>query len=285
MADPAPAPAPAAPAPAAPAAPAANQPWYQGVEGVDPEIVGYFQTKGLDRKTPAEAAVLAAKAAREAERFVGIPTAQLLRFPKDAADEAGWTALHTRLGRPADAKGYDLAAVKRADGTPLDEASAEFYRTLAFKQNMPKDAAPALVAELVKREESAAASAAVERTAKLAEEKAKLATNWGPQAIPNMEIAKRGAAALGITPEEVAALEGVIGYAKTMEAMRRVGVLGKEDAYFTSTGKSGDGIMTREQAASRKAELMADNAWRDSYLNGDAAKRREMEGLNRMLSS
>lgn len=279
MAEPAPAPAPAAaPAPA----PAANQPWFQGA---DAETIGVLQTKGWDKKQPNEAALEAVRAYREAEKFVGIPTAQLLRFPKDAADEAGWTAVHTRLGRPADAKGYDLSTVKRADGTALDEASAEFYRTLAFKQNMPKDAAPALVAELVKREESAAASAAVERTAKLAEEKAKLATNWGPQAIPNMEIAKRGAALLGLTPEEVGALEGVVGYAKTMEAMRRIGVLGKEDTYFTSTGKSGDGIMTREQAVARRSELMADKAWVKSYLDGDAAKNREMQGLNKMLSA
>jgi hypothetical protein len=30
---------------------------------------------------------------------------------------------------------------------------------------------------------------------------------------------------------------------------------------------------------------MNDKAWRDSYLAGDAAKGREMQGLNKMLSA
>lgn len=262
----------------------AAEPWFKGVAGVDDTMVGHWQNRGWDKKTAAEAAVEATKAWKEAEKFVGVPADQIVRLPKDAADETGWNTVYTRLGRPADAKGYDLSAVKRADGTALDEATSEFIRDRAFKLNLPKDKAVELATEIVKREDGARAAADVEKQAKLAEQKTNLDKNWGANRAANMFIAQRAAAALGVAPETVAALEGVIGYDKVMDMMLAIGQKIGEDKFVTSTNTTGAGVLTAAQAQARIAELKADPAYSKAYLAGDAVKKREMEALHRIVA-
>ncbi len=258
-------------------------PWYQGVPGVDDAIVGHWQNRGWDKKAAAEVAVEATKAWREAEKFVGAPAAQLLRVPKDASDEAGWNTVWNRLGKPADAKGYEFGDIKFSDGTPLEENFTTTMREAAFRLHLPKDAAAEMTRTFAKYLDSAETSEKVERDAKLIEQKAALKKNWGPNEAANMFVAQRAAAALGIAPETVSSLEGVIGYDKIMEMFRAIGARIGEDKFVTSTQQGGGGAMTLEQAVARKAELMADKAWVKSYLDKDAAKVREMTALNTII--
>lgn len=261
-----------------------TKPWYDGVAGVDQTIVGYWQNKGWDKKSAAEVAFEATKAWKAAEGFVGVPADQIIRLPKDAADEAGWNTVHTRLGRPVDAKGYDISVVKRADGTALDEATVEFIRDRAFKLNLSKDKAIEFASELVKRDDGARASADVEKQAKLIEQKAALDKNWGPNKAANMFVAQRAAAALGVDPATVASLEGVIGYDKVMDMFLAIGSKIGEDKFVQSTNMGAPGVMTVEQAKARVEDLKKDEVWRASYLKGDATKLREMTALNTIIA-
>lgn len=261
-------------------------PWYQGVTGVDPEMVGHWTNKGWHTKTAAEVALEATKAWKAAEGFVGVPASQLLRLPKDATDEAGWNAVWSRLGKPADAKEYDFTPIKRADGSALAEDMQAFLREQAFKLNLPKDKALEFASEFTKRQDGAQTSESVERAAKLVTEKTELAKNWGPNFEANKFVAQRAAQALGVDPETVAALENQLGYAKIMEMFRTIGSKIGEDKFITSTTPGGGGgVMTKEQAVARKADLMKDAVWRDKYLKGDTAAAREMTALNRMIVS
>jgi hypothetical protein len=262
---------------------ASNGPWYNGVPGVTPEVVGHWQSKGWDKKTPQEVAVEASKAWKEAERFVGAPASELLRIPKDQTDEAGWNAIYTRLGKPQDAKEYDFSNVKFSDGTPLDNGFSEFMRTQAFRLNLPKNTALELTNEFAKYLDNAETSEKNEAMAKLVEEKQKLSTNWGPNFEANKFIAGRAAAALGVSPETVSQLESVVGYAAIMDMFLKIGTKIGEDKFVTGGRESGNGVMTREQAIARKAELMADKVWVKGYLDKDAAKLREMTALNTMI--
>lgn len=258
-------------------------PWYQGVAGFDAEMVGHLTNRGWDKKTAPEAAYEALKSWREAEKFVGAPANELLRVPKDASDEAGWNNVWSRLGKPKEAKEYDFSAIKFADGTPLDDAFAETMRNTAFKLHLPKDAAVEITREFAKVLDSAETSEKAEAQAKLTEEKTALAKNWGQNFEANKFVAGRAAAALGVDPATVAALEGVVGYSKIMEMFRAIGARIGEDKFVTNTGAQSGGVMTRDQAVARKAELMADKAWVKSYLEKDAAKLREMTALNTII--
>lgn len=251
--------------------------WYTGA---DAELIGHIQTKGWHELTPDKAALAAVQAHREAERFVGVPADRVIKLPADAADEAGWKAAWSRLGVPADAKEYDFSSLVGEDKQPLlDTAEQDWLRATAHKLNVPKDAATQLAQEIVKHRADAAASAATEGTARLQEEHKMLEQNWGANMEANKFVARKGAEKLGLDATAVDALEKIAGYAKTMEALRRVGELSGEAKFFSGPGPNRDGIMTREQAVSRKADLMQDQAWVKRYMDGGVTEKREMEGL------
>lgn len=262
------------------AAAAANSQWFAGA---DAELVGHIQTKGWHTKPANEVALEAIKAHREAEKYIGIPADQVARMPKDASDEAGWKALYARLGKPDAADGYDFSTVKFADGKDLSDDFAAFARNTAHALNLPKDAGTRLAAELAKFIDGADTSAAAEATAKLAEDRAILDKEWGQNKEAHLFVAKQAAAKLGVDPAAVAALEGVVGYANVMKMFQKIGAAIGEDK-FVANGGDGKGILTKEQATSRKAELMADQAWVKSYFEGDAAKAREMTSLNVVIT-
>lgn len=272
----------AAAAATAAAAAAAGKPWY---DGADAETVGYIQNRGLDKKTPAEAALASVKAHREAEKFVGLPTDQLIRVPTAPTDEAGWKKVWERLGAPAEAKGYEFTGLKHADGKDVAPALLDSVRASAAANHLPKDAATAIARTFVKHLDDQATEAAAAAAAALTTERATLKTNWANNYDAHMVVAKAGAAKLGITPEAVIAMEKSIGYAATMEAFRKVGALAGEDKFMGNGGSGGNpGAMTKEQAKARVEELKADTDWVTRYMNGGAAEKRDMGALSAIIA-
>jgi len=262
------------PGAAAAATAAAAKPWYEGK--ADAETVGYWQNKAWKADDPVTIALEATKAAREAQKFVGVPPEQLIRLPKDAKDEAGWNSVYQRLGKPNDPKGYDLSAVKFADGTAIDDAFADTIRQTAFANHLPKDAATAFAQSVVKFMEGADAAEAAEKTAKINTEKAELDKSWGPNKDLNKLTAMQGAKRLGVSPEDITALENVVGYSRVMEIFRKIGAGTSEDTFVDGKGTV---PTTQASAQARLTELQADKQWVDRLFKGDAAARREHESL------
>lgn len=264
--DPAPAPAPAA--------------WHVGVEA---EVLGHWQNKGIKLDSPRDVAIEMTKAARAAQAHVGAPPELIVRLPKEANDEAGWKAVYNRLGVPNEAKDYDLSAVKRADGKDIDAGLADALRPAMLSARVAKDRAGDVVAAVVKHLDGVAAEQKAQDTVKLTEQKAALDKNWGANAPAFKFIASQAAQKLGVPPETVAALEGVIGYDKIMELFYKVGRSLGEDKYVNGE-QPNSGIMSKDQATARKSELMKDSAWVAKHNGGDAAARREMRALNIIIT-
>lgn len=257
--------------------------WYQGVEGVDSEVIGHIQNRGLDKLTPVQAAISAVKAHREAEKFVGVPANRLIRLPEDPNNADAMKDVYQRLGKPSDAKEYDLSTVKRGD-KPLDDKMQEFIRNTAFNTNLSRAGATRLAEEMSKFLDASEGETKAQRDAALVLEKTELKKNWGANEVANMLVAQNAAKALGVSAEHLAALENTIGYAKVMEMFRQIGTKIGEDKFVTVPGAPSN-IMTREGATARKKELMADASWRDRYLNGGAPENREMLALNTIISA
>lgn len=268
--------APPAPGPTAFAPPA----------GTDAEIVGHIQNHGWDKLPVEQVAMAAIKSHREAAKLIGVPQDKLLRLP-EANDEAGRKAMWAKLGTPGDPKEYGVEGMKRGDGTALDPKLQDFMRTTFAAALLPKETAARVGSELVKYLDGQAASTASENAAKLVEEHEALDKNWGANKEANLFVAKNAAAKLGVTPEAVAALEKVIGYSKVMEMFRAIGERIGEARYVANgaPGAPTGGIMSREQAVARVAELKKDVAWSARYLNGDAEAAREMLGLNKIITA
>jgi hypothetical protein len=270
-----------------PAAGTVTTPWYG--EGVDAATVGFMQIKGYDKLPDAKTAALKIVGSyAEAEKLLGVPPDQILRMPKIGDVDAAKT-FWGKLGVPTEAKDYDLTGLAKADGTPMEAAFTDWARATALKLNVTKENFKPFVAELVKRQEDALTTQKVSLTAKLAEEKAILDKNWGPNKPANMLIAQKAAAALQVQPEEVAALESVIGYARVMELFRNVGTKIGEDKFIRGLAPGSDnpngGVMSYEQAVHTMSVRKSDEGWVNRYLAGGSQERQEMDGLNRIIAA
>jgi len=289
--------------PAAPgdtgATPPAAASWYQATDAaqpnyIDAETAGWLQNRGFADKPPSEAFAAAVKAHREAERHIGVPADQILRRPKDAADEANWAPIRELLNVPAKPEDYTFDGIKFADGSDLDPALTGELRNLAHSLGLSKDRAPELAKALVKMGDDAEAVEKTDMTAKLQAERDALKNNWGPGYEANMVVARAAFETVlkesGMKPEEfgvaMSALENQVGYKGLMEVFRTIGMRTGEDRLVSNfTGSGSNGLMTREGAAARIAELKSDSAWVERYLNGDNAAGREMGQLNAILAS
>lgn len=264
-------------------------PWYQGNAAASADLVGVLQQHGWDKLTPVEAALAATKSYQSAHSLVGAPPEQIVRLPKDA-NSPEWGAVWTRLGRPNEAKGYDLSAVKFKDGTTLSEGEQVFIQNTSHALNLPKGVGERLAAEMVKYRDGVAEESTRTRAASLAAEKDTLAKNWGGNFNANMEVAKRAIRALGLGEKEagfVNLIEKEIGYAGVFEMFRNIGARLGEDAFVAGSQGGADkgnleGVMTREQAIAKRAELMKDAAWVKRYQEGGIAEKREMAELIRI---
>jgi hypothetical protein len=258
-------------------------PWYDGK--LDAEAIGHIENKGWKKDDVTDVAVNAVKQARELQKHFGVPPDQLLKLPKDTTDEAGWRNVRERLGAPKEAKEYDLAAVKRADGTDLNPALADAMRAAMHKAGTPKDAGPEIVKAVVKSLDEADKAAASERTARLQTERTDLqkewGTNWEFNRLTAMQGAKRAAGSDEGAQKLVDAMQQSIGYKATMEFWRKIGSGTTEDTFVDHA--AGGNPTTRNGAVARLAELKADQAWAARLLKGDAATKREFEGLMQLI--
>ncbi len=251
--------------------------------GIDAEILGHWQNKGWKVDDPKEIALAATKQAREAEKFFGVPPDQILKLPKPDAKPEDIKAFRQRLGMPDDPKGYDFAGIKDASGQPIGQALADTLRSASHNAGLPKDAASTVAAAIQKHLDDSRIAERTVAEAKVAEEKTRLAADWKTNFDFNHLKAMEGARRLGITPEAVKALEGQIGYAAVMEAMRKIGSATSEDT-FVERGSTGNGMpTTRDGAISRKDELMSNRDWAGRYLAGGMAEAREMNALLMMI--
>lgn len=252
--------------------------WHAGVE---PEILGHWQNNNWDVSNPLAVARAATRAAREAAQFAGAPPSELIRMPK-AGDEAGARAMWQRLGTPADPTGYDLTGIKFADGTALDDGFVAHFRTAAHRFNLPKDQAVGLAQEVVRFMEQAESADNQAAIAKNLEQSTLLRTNWGNKFDLNMHVAREAALKLGYSEAEIDSLQKTVGYAKTMEHFRQMG-MSTGEGRFVEGGQSSGGVYTKDQAVSKKADLMKDQAWVDRYLKGGMAEKNEMTALNTII--
>src|ERR1700688_303922 len=259
------------------AAVAATTSW---TTALDAETQGYLSNRGWDKLTPAEAAANAAKAHREAERFVGAPSDKLVRLA-DPTNPAGYRAMWGRLGAPGEAAKYDLSNAKTATGEGLDPALVTRLQTAFDEANVPLSAAQQVAQSLAKYRDETTAASVAEAAALDATNKADLARSWGPNADNNLFVAKKAAEKLGVTPEVVQGLEKLQGYAKTMEMFRQIGEQMGEARFITNTTPGGvnTGAFTREGATEKLNELKSDTAWTARYLAGGQAEARQMQAL------
>ncbi len=265
----------------------ATAPWYSTLDEV---TRGTIQNTGLDKLDPVAAVGQAVKMFRDTQSKLGIPADRVLRLPAEPTDEAGWKAVHQRLGVPDSADGYDFSTVKNADGSEIAADLVSFLRSTAAELRLPKDTAPRLASALVKLAADGEAQEASAQAIQNGEARLRLQQNWGPNAPGNTFVAQRTAAMLGLPPELMATIEASPQYDTIMEGLRVAGErMGEAQLIGAGGGPSGQNrISTKEQAQARIEELIRDRDFATRRLTpgepGRAA-REEWAHLHRMMVS
>jgi hypothetical protein len=250
---------------------------------MEAELIGHAQTHGWSQLDPAAAAKAVLKAHLEAKKMIGVPADQLIRLPKDMNDPAALHPIYERLGHPKEAKDYDFTTVKHKDGRDLNEALTAAMRNTAFEHRLPKDAAANMAKAVVEHMDATAAAEAGEKAAKLQAGRDRLKTDWAAAPEVFMLMAQSAANRLGVTPEEVSALESVVGYDRIMNMFKTIGEKLGEHSYLMPKPGGGNMPMTKEMATAKKAELMGDAEWTKRYLAGGAAEKREMDSIHTIM--
>jgi|KBSMisStaDraftv2_1062788.scaffolds.fasta_scaffold49123_3 hypothetical protein len=270
-------PTPPTPPPPAPA-------WHEGIE---PETLGFWQNKGYDVTSPKALAAKLTEQYRNLEKHIGAPPDQILRLPKADATPAEKAAFRQRLGWPAEAKDYDFSTVKDAAGQPIAAPLADALRASFHANGIAKDAAPAVALDVIKALDSVKTTETTIAAAARAEARVELEKDWGGKDSAtyrfNLLQAKEGAARLGLDPAAVDTLENQMGFAKVMNALRKIGNARREDVFVENDVPGSGRVTTREGAMSRKAELFADAAWVKRLNAGDVEAKAEWKKLNMMI--
>lgn len=240
--------------------------------GLSDEAKGYVQNKNFDSpKAVVESYINLEKMAR------GDPNT-LLRLPGKDAKPEDWAPVWDKLGRPADAKGYELAVPEGGDPKFAEWAAGTFHEI-----GVPKSQAQALtakwnekVAEMTKAQETARSEAnALEAT--------KLKTEWGAGYDKQIEVAKRAALGLGVDAKTIDALEASMGYAGVMKFFNSLGAKMGEAEFVGGDGKGNFGAVSTPEAAKAKiAELRKDTGFTARYVAGDVAAKAELERLHKL---
>ena len=267
----------AASAAAAAAAAGGAKPWY---DGADPALIAHLSTHGWDKKSEKEAALAAAQSHFQAQKLVGVSPDQLLRMPKDANDADGWQKVYEKLGVP---KEYKFEGLKFADGKEPEKSYVDFIAQTAKDLHLTQNAAQDLAQRLIKSMDAAVAEETAEETAARQLGVDELKKAWGPNWDAHMFVAQRAAQSLGVTPEQLAELQTGVGYPKVMEMFRSIAAKLGEDTIVRQDGPNGGAIMTRDQAAGKRAELLADKAWAQRYTEGGKKELAEMTALNTII--
>lgn len=229
-------------APAAPAAPAvpatvpvpgavtpppvpAPAPWH----AADEDTAAYVKVKGW---TDANSAI---KSYREAEKLIGRDPNTLLVLPR-ADDAAGKMAMYDKLGRPAEANGYDMTG--GIAGAQLDPAfapaAAKMFHDAGLSTEQGKNMAKAYNEHVAQ----AAAQAETDYDNNVKADRATLQAEWRGGFERKMGAAQAAVQALGFTVEAIDGIEHALGYAGTVKLFAKIGAKIGEDKFVGADGKT-----------------------------------------------
>ena len=258
-------------------------PWFQGA--ADADTAAFLTSKGWHDKPAPTVALEAVKSYREMQtafgKFGASDPARIAVLPDPAKPEEG-AAFWERLGRPKDISGYDLSGVKFSDGADPAEFKTAFAAK-ALELNLPKGTAEALASWHISEVERAAGMETSAERLAAAQSAAKLEADWGPNVTEFKMMAQKGAATVGWDEETFNALQGTVGYDKTMNLMRFLGQMSSEGRFVGTDLAGGKSlVMTATEAAAKKADLIGNTEWlKDFSTNSD--KQKQLRDLDEVI--
>jgi hypothetical protein len=196
----------------------------------------------------------------------------------EAGDADGWNDLWSKLGRPEDTSGYDFGEIP--EGMP--SANVEWFREIAHSAGLNNQQAAPIVQGFIERQNAEIKQFEEQKTQQFNTEMSELRGEWGQQFDANMQMARQGTAALGLTKEDLEAIEDRVGPARIFKMMQGVGSKIGEASFEDGGGSNNFGVMSPAQAQSEYDTLMSSNDFKQRYLSGDPSA---VNQVNRLMAS
>lgn len=258
-------------------------PWFQGQ--TDTDTAAFLTSKGWHDKPAPVVALEAVKSYREMQtafgKFGATDPTRIAVLPDPAKPEEA-AAFWERMGRPKDAAGYDLSAVKFSDGVDPTEFKSAFAAK-ALELNLPKGTAEALAAFHVSEVERAAGAETTRERTDAAQAAARLEADWGTNLVEFKMLAEKGAAAVGWDKATLEALQGTVGYDKTMNLFRFLGQMSSEGRFVGTDLASGRSlVMTATEAAAKKSDLIGNQEWLKDFST-NSEKQKQLRDLDEII--
>ncbi len=274
--DPLPAPNPAPPPPAP-----GSADWHAKFTGDD---LGWLQNRGLTAKGSDDAFAAIVAAARNAEKKIGVPADRLVTLPADMSAPGALDEVYAKLGRPAKVEEY---GIKAEDGDAIGADFVNKFTAAAFANGLTKTQAEAFFKEIDSTISGLYESEQKAAEAKSAADMLALKNEWGQSYDFNLLVAKEAARTLGLSKDELAAMETAMGSsAALIRAMNKLGAKRQESPFISGfSTPNAAGVNTPEGASVRLKELMDDAGWRKKFHENDAATLREYRALNALRAS
>lgn len=258
---------PAGAAAAGTAPPASSAPWFGADAGDD--VKAFVTTKGWDHP------IKAIKSYQNLETLLGQDKAgKALYLPKDENDAEGWSKIYERLGRPADWKGYDLPKPEGDDGK-----FAEAFGPILHQAGLTKTQAQTIAKAWNEYGQKQNAELDAKAQAQADNDERTLKAEWGNRFDTNIAAGQRAAKAIGLTAEDVEAIESARGYSATMKMFAKMGELLGEDK-FVGSGP-GEGEQSKEAARAELQALQNDKEFAAKLIAGDASAKMKWEKARR----
>lgn len=208
------------------------------------------------------------------EHVIGAPKERLAVLPSELKSLEDAKPTLQRLGVPPKAEDYGLRPLSDQGGTP--EFTAEVQKIM-HSAHLTKHQAEAVYQGWNTYQATEAQKVEVAYLQRVNAEKQALSTEWGAAHDQNIAIAKRAAQTFGASREALDALEKSSSYSAVMKLFHNIG-MGMGESKFHQ-GNPGVGQILPEQAKVEREMLMKDEAWKQSYLKGDAAKVKKLQEL------
>ena len=256
-----------------------NDAWYSGLPEADQ---GWLQNRGLHEKPVTDAVAETIKSYRNLESRMGVPSDRLLKLPEKLEGEE-MAAVYDRLGRPEKPDSYEF---KPPENVELDDGFTDWAKNTFHKYGLNQEQAQGLLSEYLQYEMGASDQANSATEEQLQQQAETLKKEWGAAYDQNLSSAKRAARELGMSAEELDALDSTIGYDRVMKMFNSIGEKIMEPGFHDNPRDGGPGGMggklTPQQAMDRINELKQDAGFRKKYTEGDADARQKMAYLHQM---
>lgn len=267
----------------APDAGQATQPaaWY---EGAAPEVVGFLQNKGWT-----DSPLKVVDAYQNLEKLRGVPEEQLLKLPKDMADEKAMQVVYQRLGMP---EAYDKYEIEIPEGLQVDQGRVDFAKKVAHSLGLNNKQVNKLVAETINWESQLMSEYQNSKGLKAEAEINDLKKEWGAAFDERAELGRRVIRQhLPNGMDKDATLDAIEDALGTANMLRFFGSIGANTGQAKIVDpQSGDRPYgyTPEQAKydlkQLVAEISGDKQRLDNYNKGIGADIEKVKNFNRIIA-